>query len=222
MDFRGFPPALFDFYEGLHADNSKPYWQANKAVYDEQVRAPMEAFCAELDDEFGPFNIFRPYRDVRFSKDKTPYKEWMAAAGHHDDGNVYYVHLGTDGMYAATGMYFMATDQLDRFRKAIDAESTGAEIAAIVERLRGDGYEASAHDSLKTAPRGYPKDHPRIDLLRGKGLIAGRSWPVSRWMHTAKAKDRIADTWRDVAPLNGWLQANVGPSDLPPDERGRR
>jgi uncharacterized protein (TIGR02453 family) len=191
-------------------------------VYDEQVRAPLEALCGELDDEFGPFNVFRPYRDVRFSKDKTPYKEWAAAAGHHDDGNAYYFHLGTDGIYAGTGMYVMAADQLERFRKAIDADSTGAEIAAIVERLRADGYDASAHDSLKTAPRGYPKDHPRIELLRGKGLVAGRSWPVSRWMHTAKARDRIAETWRGAAPLNAWLQAHVGPSDLPPDERGRR
>jgi uncharacterized protein (TIGR02453 family) len=222
MGFRGFPPELFDFFEGLHADNSKSYWQANKAVYDEHVRAPLETFCGELDEEFGPFNVFRPYRDVRFSKDKTPYKEWAAAAGHHEDGNAYYFHLGIDGMYAGTGMYVMAADQLDRFRKAIEAESTGTELAAIVKQLRADGFEASAHDSLKTAPRGYPKDHPRIELLRGKGLVSGRSWPVSRWMHTAKARDRIADVWRRAAPLNAWLLTHVGPSDLPPDERGRR
>jgi uncharacterized protein (TIGR02453 family) len=221
VDFRGFPDALFDFYEGLHADNSRAYWQANKAVYEEQVRAPMEAFCADLDEEFGPFSIFRPYRDVRFSKDKSPYKEWMAAVGNHADGNAYYVHLGMEGMYAATGMYMMAADQLDRFRKAIDADSTGQELAGIVAGLRSEGYETSAHDSLKTAPRGYPKDHPRIDLLRGKGIIAGRSWPVARWMHTAKAKDRVADTWRGVAPLNDWLQANVGASELPPEDRRR-
>jgi uncharacterized protein (TIGR02453 family) len=210
MTFRGFPPELFRFYEGLQADNSKSYWQANKAVYDDQVRAPMEAFCAELDDEFGPFNIFRPYRDVRFSKDKSPYKDHLAAAGDHDDGNVYYVHLGPEGMYAATGYYMMDAEQLDRFRSAIDADRTGKELAELVERLRRDGYDARGHDELKTAPRGYPKDHPRIDLLRAKGLIAGRSWPVSRWMHTAKAKDRIADAWRGAAPLNAWLRANVG------------
>jgi uncharacterized protein (TIGR02453 family) len=220
MQFRGFPPELFDFYEGLHADNSKAYWQAHKAMYDEQVRAPLEALCAELDDEFGPFSVFRPYRDMRFSKDKTPYKEWAAAAGHHE-GSAYYFHLGTDGLYAGTGMYTMASDQLARFREAVDAESTGTEIAGLVEQLAAGGYDVSAHDELKTAPRAYPKDHPRIALLRRKGLVAGRSWPVAQWMHTAKAKGRIVETWEAAAPLNAWLQAHVGPSELPPDDRRR-
>jgi uncharacterized protein (TIGR02453 family) len=189
-------------------------------MYDEQVRAPLEALCAELDDEFGPFNVFRPYRDVRFSKDKTPYKEWAAAAGHHE-GSAYYFHLGTDGLYAGTGMYMMASDQLARFREAVDAESTGTEIAGLVEQLAAGGYDVSAHDELKTAPRGYPKDHSRIALLRRKGLVAGRSWPVTQWMHTAKAKGRIVETWEGAAPLNAWLQAHVGPSELPPDDRRR-
>jgi uncharacterized protein (TIGR02453 family) len=222
MAFQGFPPELFTFYEGLRADNSKTYWQAHKAIYDETVRRPMEELCGELDDEFGPFNVFRPYRDVRFSKDKTPYKDNIAAAGHEAHGNVYYLSLGVEGMYAATGYYMMASDQLDRFRKSVDDERTGTEVADIVARLRKDDYEVGAHGELKTAPRGYPKDHPRIDLLRGKGLTVWRHWGVPRWIHTATAKEKIVEAWRGAAPLNEWLHANVGPSDQPPDERGRR
>jgi uncharacterized protein (DUF2461 family) len=118
-------------------------------------------------------------------------------------------------------MYMMASDQLARFREAVDAESTGTEIAGLVEQLAAGGYDVSAHDELKTAPRGYPKDHSRIALLRRKGLVAGRSWPVTQWMHTAKAKRRIVETWEGAAPLNAWLQAHVGPSELPPDDRRR-
>ena len=70
MAFRGFPPEALTFYEGLEADNSKTYWTAQKDVYERAVKEPMEALCAELDDDgFGPMRIFRPYRDVRFSKD---------------------------------------------------------------------------------------------------------------------------------------------------------
>jgi uncharacterized protein (DUF2461 family) len=69
---------------------------------------------------------------------------------------------------------------------------------------------------LKTAPRGYPKDHPRIELLRHKGLITWREWPAGAWLGTAKAKDRVVEFLRTSAPLHAWLDAHVGPSELPP------
>ena len=71
MTFRGWPADAFDFYRGLEADNSKAYWQANKHRYEESVKAPFESLLGELDQEYGPFRMFRPYRDTRFSKDKT-------------------------------------------------------------------------------------------------------------------------------------------------------
>src|ERR1051325_11884594 len=74
MAFRGWPAEALEFYEGLEADNSKTYWTAHKTVYDEKVHAPMLALLAELEPEFGAGKIFRPYRDVRFSADKSPYK----------------------------------------------------------------------------------------------------------------------------------------------------
>jgi uncharacterized protein (DUF2461 family) len=79
VTFRGFPEEALIFFEGLEADNSKPYWTDHKDSYDEHVRAPVLALLAELEDEFGAGKIFRPYRDVRFSKDKTPYKTNVAA-----------------------------------------------------------------------------------------------------------------------------------------------
>src|SRR3954464_11771647 len=119
MAFRGFPPEARSFYEGLEADNSKSYWTAHKDVYERAVKGPFEALCVDVDEAFRPLRLFRPYRDVRFSKDKAPYKT-AAAAGEADDGSVYYVQLSSSGLFVGSGQYHMAADQLERFRAAVD------------------------------------------------------------------------------------------------------
>jgi uncharacterized protein (TIGR02453 family) len=217
MAFTGFPIEAVAFYEGLRADNSRTYWQANKAVYERAVRGPLLALLDELAD-YGPFQVFRPYRDVRFSKDKTPYKENIGAYGESEGGAGYYVAFSDTGMYMGSGYYQMASDQLERFRAAIDAEATGSHVEALVAALERKGLRAGAIDELKTAPRGYAKDHPRIALLRRKGLMAGREYPLAKWMHNKAAATRVRDTWAAAADLNGWLDAHVGPSTLPPAE----
>jgi len=222
MAFTGWPTEAVEFYEGLEADNSKGYWTANKDVYEQAVKGPFEDLCAEVDEAFRPLKLFRPYRDVRFSKDKTPYKTSAAAASESEGGSVYYVQLSATGLLAGTGQYHMAADQLERFRAAVDDERTGRAIERIVAALATVRYDIAAHDELKTAPRGYAKDHPRIGLLRRKGLIAAQSWPVSAWLHTAKAKARVEASWRGCDELNGWLATHVGPSEMAPDERSVR
>ena len=222
MAFRGFPAEAITFYEGLEADNSKGYWTAHKDVYEEAVKGPMEALCADLDADFGPLRMFRPYRDVRFSKDKSPYKTAAAAASETEGGAVYYVQFSSAGLFVGSGCYHMAPDQLARFRAADDDERTGTEVERISATLTKAGYDMAAHDELKTAPRGFAKDHPRIALLKRKGLIAGRGWPIAKWLRTTDARQRVEQAWRDCGPLNDWLAANVGPSELPPDDRNVR
>jgi uncharacterized protein (TIGR02453 family) len=217
--FRGWPAQAFDFYHGLEADNSKAYWQANKSVYEDAVRAPFEALLSDLETPFGPFRMFRPYRDVRFSKNKSPYKTAAAAASETQGGASLYVHLSASGLFVGSGYYHMAPDQLTRFREALDDDTRGEAIVAVCGALERKGHELAAHDELKTAPRGYPKDHPRIDYLRRKGLVAGRTFAVAAWMHTPKAEDRIVEVWRQQAPMDEWLDANVGPSELPPEDQ---
>lgn len=217
--FRGFPGAAVTFFEGLEEDNSKAYWLANKAVYDTSARTPMEAFIASVDKRFQPLKIFRPNRDLRFSKDKSPYKTAIGAVGEGEGGTMYYVQLSAQGLMAASGYWHLAADQLARYREAVADATTGAEVAAITDALVRAGYTLGAADALKTSPRGYPKDHPRIELLRRKGLTAGKQWPVQRWLHTAKAKDRVEAAWAGAGPLNAWLDRHVGPSELPPYDR---
>jgi uncharacterized protein (TIGR02453 family) len=217
MTFRGFPPAAFEFYDQLAADNSKLFWQANKATFEEAVKAPMTALCDDL-AEYGPFHVFRPYNDLRFAKDRPPYKTHQGAYAESEGGAGHYVHIGADGMLVGVGYYSMAKDQLERFRTAVDADATGAAVADLTAALTKQGYAIGAMDALKSAPRGYPKDHPRIELLRRKGLMASKQFPVSSWMHSGKAVGKIRETWAGVEPLCAWLDAHVGPSTLPPEE----
>jgi uncharacterized protein (DUF2461 family) len=107
-------------------------------------------------------------------------------------------------------------DQLERYRAAVADDRTGKAVARLVDRARAAGIEVSAHDVLKTAPKGYPKDHPRIELLRNKGLIYWQQWPAGAWLGTAKAKDRVMELFRASKPLNKWLDTKVGPSTRPP------
>jgi uncharacterized protein (TIGR02453 family) len=217
MRFNGFPPSAFEFYERLEADNTRAFWHANKAAFDNDVKAPMAALLEELGG-YGPFHVFRPHRDVRFSKDKTPYKDHIGAYGESQGGAGFYVQLSHHGMFAGAGYYQMASDQLERYRAALDSDALGSEIDAATAALAAQGFQIGAISELKTAPRGYPRDHPRIELLRRKGLVATRQWPVSKWMHTKAVVGRVRDAWLAAAEMNAWLDTNVGPSTLAPDE----
>ena len=205
MAFRGWPIEAVEFYEGLEADNSKVYWTEHRGVYDRQVKAPMEELLAELAEEFGAGKLFRPYRDVRFSADKLPYKTNCAAM--IGSG---YVSFSADGLSVGSGLYMPDPAALARYRAAVDDKKSGAELAGIVAALHEGGYDTMAHEVLKTAPRGYPKDHPRIELLRHKGIAMMKTWPVGAWLGTAKAKDRVVTALRAGAPLREWLARNVG------------
>lgn len=214
MAFRGWPVEALEFYEGLAADNSKTYWTEHRAVYDDQVLAPMTDLLTELSAEFGEGKVFRPYRDVRFSPDKTPYKTAIGAtigAG--------YIQLSMDGLGVGSGMWMMATDQLDRYRRAVADDRNGAKLTAVIATIEKSAIEVSGHGSLKTAPKGYSSDHPRIELLRHKGLVAWKEWPAAAWLGTAAAKKRIVDFLRTTQPLNDWLETNVGPSTMPAARR---
>jgi uncharacterized protein (TIGR02453 family) len=216
--FAGWPPTAIDFYRELEQNNTRAWWQDNKATYESTVKGPMTALGNAIAREFGPMHIFRPNRDVRFSKDKSPYKTACAGVTEGAGGTGYYIQMSSTGLLVAAGYYAMAADQLERFREAIDDGRRGPALASVVADLQRARYEFGAHDELKTAPRGYPKDHPRIGLLRRKGLIMSKTYAPAKWMSTRAAFDRITGVWRDAAPLARWLDKHVGPSTLPPPE----
>jgi uncharacterized protein (TIGR02453 family) len=216
--FRGWSDAAVDFYRQLEADNTRTFWTAHKDVYESEVRAPFEALSDLVTDEFGALRIFRPHRDVRFSRDKTPYKTRCYAVAEGEGGEAYYVELSARGLVAASGYWMMANDQLARYRAAVDDETTGGELAAAVAELRRRRLSIEGH-ALKTAPRGWPRDHPRIELLRHKSLAALRAFDPAGWLATRAAARRVTDVWRAAGPLNTWLAGHVGPSTEPPPDR---
>jgi len=205
MSFQGWQEAALDFFEGLERENTKAYWTAHRSVYDQAVLEPMTQLTDELAPEYGPVKIFRPYRDVRFSADKSPYRTEIGAI----IGSAY-IRLSAAGLSAGNGMFHLAADQLDRYRRSVADDATGAELAKITKALVGQGMMLISHEKLKSAPRGYPADHPRADLLKNKGLVAYREWPVEPWLGTPEAGDRVKAFLVASAPLTRWLDAHVG------------
>jgi len=206
--FAGFGELVVEFYEGLEADNSKAYWTDHKSLYESDVRAPMEALLAQLEPEFGTGSIFRPYRDVRFAKDKSPYKTACAASAPAG-----YLQVSTEGLFAAGGYYRMESDQLERFRTAVDDARRGTDLQARLAALTDAGMTV-AGDRLKTRPRGVDPNHPRLELLRHRSLYAWRKWEPDAQLHEPSCADRVAGTWRRLRPLTQWLDDHVGPPDI--------
>jgi uncharacterized protein (TIGR02453 family) len=207
--FTGFGEGVIDFYDGLAVDNSKAYWSDHRELYEADVKAPMQALVTALEPEFGPGKIFRPYRDVRFSADKTPYKTHCGATV-----GPFYVQVGADGLMAAGGRYQMASDQVTRFRTAVDDARRGRALERCLEALRAEGVTVDG-EQLKTRPRGVDPDHPRLHLMRHKSLYGWRRWEPDDVLHEPGALERVAGAWRAMRPLVEWLDDHVGPSELP-------
>ena len=206
--FTGIPVAALDFYDDLEVDNTKSFWEKHKAVYDEAVKAPMTALCAALEPEFGSAKVFRPYRDVRFAKDKTPYKTHQGAFVPCGPSTGWYVQVSAQGVRTGAGFYEASSAGLAAVRAAIDEELTGQELERILDTLRADGWDVGG-DRLKTSPRGYAADHPRIELLRHKSLTAGRSHGFEPVIHTPELLDVVRDDWRALRPLVEWVAART-------------
>jgi uncharacterized protein (TIGR02453 family) len=206
--FRGWPEDCQRFFIGLELDNSKRYFEANRQVYEEKVKGPMVALMASLEDEVGPGKVFRANRDIRFSKDKSPYKTNIAAtAGMGGHGG--YLSLDARGLTVAAGRYELTPQQLTKYRKKVAADSTGAPLAVIVAKLEKAGYGIGG-EALKRVPAGWPQDHPRARLLRHKILYIYKNLGLQPWLGSAAARKHILKVWTDAEPLNDWLKKNAG------------
>lgn len=204
MDFDGFPVAALDFYDDLEVDNTKSFWEAHKAVYQDSVLAPMRALTEALSEEFGPAKIFRPYRDVRFAKDKTPYKTHQGAFVAVTESTGYYVEVSPRGIRTEAGSYHLESARLAAFRAAVAHDHYGADLAKRLATIERKGYDVGG-DRLKTTPRGFDADHPRIDLLRHRSLSASHSLGFEPVIHTGALLDEVRKDWRALRPLVEWI-----------------
>jgi uncharacterized protein (TIGR02453 family) len=219
--FAGFPAEALAFYEGLVADNSKAYWTDHREVYERAVRAPLQHLLDALEPEFGPGRIFRPYRDVRFSADKSPYKTHAAALLHASQGAApLYVEVSATGLVLGGGYFHMSRDQVARYRAAVQAEATGAELDVLTRALGQRGFTVIG-ERLQRPPRGVDPGHPRADLLRHTGLAAALTLGVPGWLGTPQCLEEVATGLRAVRPLTEWLERNVGPAEEVDERRSR-
>jgi uncharacterized protein (TIGR02453 family) len=212
VSFDGFPDEGLVFYEGLEADNSKTYWTQHKADYEAHVRAPFQALLDELAPEFGTPKVFRPYRDVRFSADKTPYKTHQGAVVRPEEGvlGAWYVQISAEGLMVGGGVWRLESDQVARYRRAVVDDLQGPRLVAEVERLKKAGYGIGG-DRLTRTPKGFDVDDEiRADLLLHKAITSHQHWEPADWLHERSALDRVRTAWRDFVPLNQWLADNVG------------
>jgi uncharacterized protein (TIGR02453 family) len=213
MTFSGFGEYAIDFFDDLAADNSKVFWEKHKSTYQNDVRAPMEALLAELADEFGAGKVFRPYRDTRFAKDKTPYKTHCGGVIEHGrGGGAYYVEISSAGLRFGGGSYAMAADQLARYRTAVAGDLTGPALEKVLAKLTKAGWTVHG-ELLKTKPRGFDADHPRIELLRRRALYVVRSYKPDDVLHEHECLNRVRRGWREVRALNEWCADHIGISD---------
>jgi uncharacterized protein (TIGR02453 family) len=220
MRFEGFPDEGLVFYEGLEADNSKTYWTGHRSLYEDCVRAPMQALIEELAPEFGTAKVFRPYRDVRFSHDKTPYKTHQGAVVNPEGrgAGAWYVQVSADGLMVAGGCWRLESDQVARYRRAVADDIQGVRLRAEVDRLAAAGWDIEGQ-RLTRVPAGFPADGDRADLLRHKSLHATRRWEPADWLHDRRALEEVRTAWRDVVALNAWFADNVGATTKEPRSR---
>ena len=204
MTFQGFPEAALDFYDDLEQDNSKAFWEAHKETYQRAVAGPMNQLAEALSDEFGQPKVFRPYRDVRFAKDKTPYKTHQGAFVAVGPATGYYVQIGAPGREDRRRLLrCVARTTGESARRDRQRPIHGPELEDIIETLRAGGWEIGG-SQLKTAPRGWDKNHPRIALLRHKTLTATRDFGFDGLIHGPELIDHIRTGWREGTPLIEW------------------
>jgi uncharacterized protein (TIGR02453 family) len=207
-DFAGFPEAALDFYDDLEMDNTKSFWEAHRSTYDEAVAKPMKALMGALEPEFGTAKVFRPYRDVRFAKDKTPYKTHQGAYIALAPSTGYYVQIAASGVLVGVGFYEASSERLAAVRSAIDDDAHGADLEKIVGELTDAGWKLGG-DQVKTAPRGYDIDHPRIALLRHKSMTLGKDLAFAPVIHSPALVDEVRTNWREATPFLDWVLAHA-------------
>jgi uncharacterized protein (TIGR02453 family) len=206
--FAGFPIWGVEFYQDLEEDNTREFWAAHKSRWQGEVRDPMRALVDELEDEFGPGKLFRPNRNLRFSADKSPYKTHQAALVGREKGAGWYLQLGGDGLVVGGGFRAHSPAETARYRAAVDAGSSGLALERIVAAMEAGGLTLEG-EMLKTRPKGFDADHPRLELLRRKEMMALRRVGTPGWLTTRQALDEVRATWRQVRPLTEWVMEHV-------------
>jgi uncharacterized protein (TIGR02453 family) len=212
--FRGFPPGALEFLRQLEDNNDRDWFKANRRRYDELLVAPARALGEELEAAgFGRPHLFRPWNDTRFHSG-PPIKEQLGLAVGYEGAGGFYVELSLDGLFVAAGLHNPAPDQVERMRRLVADERSAAPLVKAIGVAEAGGLRLNAPELVR-APRGYPIEHARIDLLRRRTLTVSCRHRLAGWIHGASAGRRIRSELDAAVPLVRWLRERVGPSERP-------
>lgn len=222
--FTGFHRKAMQFWHELAAEMNRDWFLDNKQRYEEQWVQPLTALltaasaklaAAYRGVKLGAPRVMRINRDIRFSKDKSPYKTWVGAGvslGERKPNQgvtALYVHFGVDEEFTGAGQYVFMDETLARWRKKVDDRTRGPEIDKIVRSLRKAKYTVTAYEELARVPRPFSPDHPRADLLKMKGLVVGFPKIPRGLIHRPQFLDWLVGHGRTAAPLATWLHKNL-------------
>lgn len=222
--FTGFPKEAFQFLGNLAKHNDKTWFDAHRSDYDDHLLEPSKVFVEAMGGELREIapgviaeprvngSIRRINRDVRFAKDKSPYKDHWDI--HFPEGrsetcstSSYMLRLTGKNLYVVAGSHDFSKPSLTTFRDAI-ADGAGKDLDKIVQKLRKDGY-STGHVSFKKTPRGYDPENPHAEYLLYSGLYAAWSGPVPAEAHTPKFTGWCMKHYKKLQPLHDWLKKTL-------------
>src|SRR4051794_15946627 len=206
------PPEALEFLRELEDNNDRDWFKANRARYDDHLLAPARELAGRL-PPLGGARFSRPSTHPRFPM-RPPIKEQLGVAVGYGGAGGFYFELSLDGLFIGGGLHHPATDQLARFRAAIDDGRRAAGFERALQPALAAGLTLTQPE-LKRAPRGYPQDHPPLDRLRLKSMTAGRRHELEPWLHKPRCDEVVVSELDSVRPLVAWLGKHVGPSQQP-------
>lgn len=223
--FTGFTPDAMQFLVDLALNNERAWFQPRKADYERLLKEPLQALVADLATELARRSVplradaikspFRIYRDVRFSKDKSPYKTNVAASfpwigdgsatseGQSQRHGGGYIHISPEGSFVGGGMWHPEPARLAAYRKQVD-EHRDTTVAALRDPVFLARFEPVHGDQYKRVPAPYPADHPHADLLRLKDVTFGRELTYDE-VFSADLPATLADDFAAAVPVMRWL-----------------
>jgi|SRR3954470_6550082 uncharacterized protein (TIGR02453 family) len=225
MAFAGFPESGLSFFRGLSKNNDRDWFEAHRKTWDDEVFPAMLEWCGALIERvrdvmpglvFAPRqggSVYRLYRDIRFSRDKRPYKTHVAAllwdgVEKHDSPGVY-LHVSPEEVIFGGGIYLFEEARLDRFRKVLHDPDAAERLDQALAAAKKGGLKLEIADKLQRSPRGFDPGGARAEQSKWKGLTVVKRVKPAGWLHSAAALDRSEAVARAYAPLHRWMREEL-------------
>ncbi len=221
MQFNGFSQKGIEFLKELKENNTKIWFEDNRHIWEDEIRNPTEAFVEEMGEtlqilvpsiNYGPKvggSLFKIYRDVRFSKDKTPMKSkigllFWQGSGHRMQSSCFYMHFDKDEYFIASGIRNFKQPMLKTFREYLKDKKKRDELYNILDDLKSKGYNLP-EPKFKRLPQGFNKEDKNIDLVLYGAMYAYKSFPIDDIFYSFEVATRAFNIYDDMKDLQKWL-----------------